>query len=60
MNVYIMEKTKTDKNGNKKMYVIQYKSIVLDIIERIKTKHRIIKSMKMIDNNNFSSVGEKI
>ena len=45
----------------KQYYTIQNKSIILDIIERKKTRHRIINACPDINNDNYDElIGEKI
>ncbi len=47
--------------NKKKFYKIQNKSIVLDIIERIKTKHRICDACPEINEEIYETmIGEKI
>jgi hypothetical protein len=72
MNMYIMDKVKLDRHGKPVFHKIKYKSIVLDMIERVKTLHRMkkfIKKFKNLDNNPMSntaaenplsSIGEKL
>jgi len=69
-----MEKVKLDRHGKPVFHKIKYKSIVLDMIERVKTLHRMKKFIKtaacknLYSNpmsktaaeNPLSSIGEKL
>ena len=42
------------KTNNNKYYKIQFKSILLDIIERIKTKHRILQAVPWVKSGKLT------
>lgn len=50
MNMYVMEKVKLDRHGKPAYHKIKYKSIVLDMVERVKTLHRMRKFIKKFKN----------